>query len=75
MDEIISSFEKNKREEVRVILNEFNGKPMFHIRAYYQDNGEWKPGKGIGLSVDRYKELAGAILDLGERLAKDGLIK
>lgn len=75
MDEVIATFEKNDKEEVRVTLNEFKGRTMFHIRAYYQESGEWKPGKGIGLSIDRYRELAEAILLLGERLAKDGLIR
>ena len=75
MDEIIASFEKNAKEEVRVTLNEFKGRTMFHIRAYYQENDEWKPGKGIGLTTDKYTELAEAILRLGERLTRDGLIR
>ncbi|TNY24712.1 transcriptional Coactivator p15-domain-containing protein [Rhodotorula diobovata] len=52
---------KNKR----VVVSDFKGKTLISIREYYNDSGEWKPGKkGIALPVeawDRLKKSIGAI--------------
>jgi len=73
---VISTFEKNKKEEVRVSVETFHGRNIINIRVYYKDDdGTMKPGKqGIALAVERYKDLAGAILDLGQHLKSKGLI-
>lgn len=72
----ISSFEKNKKEEVRVSVDTFHGRKLINIRVFYKDDdGTMKPGKqGIAVAVDRYKDLAGAILELGQYLKTNGLI-
>ena len=72
---VISSFEKNKKEEVRVSLDTFHGRKLINIRVWYKgDDGTVKPGKGLAVGVDRYKDLAGAILELGQHLKTNGLI-
>lgn len=72
---VISTFEKNKKEEVRVSLDTFHGRKLINIRVWYKgDDGEMKPGKGLAVAVDRYKDLAGAILELGQHLKSNGLI-
>jgi len=73
---VIATFEKNKKEEVRVSVETFHGRKLINIRVYYKDDdGIMKPGKqGIALSVDRYKDLAGAILELGQHLKSNGLV-
>jgi hypothetical protein len=72
---VISSFEKNKKEEVRVSLDTFHGRKLINIRVWYKgDDGTMKPGKGLAVGVDRYKDLAGAILELGQHLKTNGLI-
>jgi hypothetical protein len=73
---VIASFEKNKKEEVRVSVETFHGRKLINLRVYYKDDdGAMKPGKqGIALSVDRYKDLAGAVLQLGQHLASNGLL-
>ena len=39
-------------EDIRVMKQEFKGKSYVSIRKWYQDNGEWKPGKqGINLTA------------------------
>ena len=77
-DDIISvaQFEKNKKEEVRVSIETFHGRKIINIRVFYKDDdGNWNPGKqGLALSVDRYKDLAGAVLELGRELKASGLI-
>lgn len=73
---VISTFEKNKKEEVRVSLDTFHGKKLINLRVWFKDDdGTMKPGKqGIALGADRYKDLAGAILELGQHLKTNGLI-
>ena len=73
---LISKFEKNKKEEVRVSVDNFHGRKLINIRVYYKDDdGTMKPGKqGLALGVDRYKDFAGAILELGQQLKTQGLI-
>ena len=73
---VIATFEKNKKEEVRVSVETFHGRKLINIRVFYKDDdGTMKPGKqGIAVAVDRYKDLAGAILELGQYLKSNGLI-
>lgn len=75
-DEFIATFEKNSKEEVRVSIGEFHGKKLINMRVYYRDtDGEYKPGKqGIALSVELYRDLADAVLRVGERLHSEGLL-
>jgi hypothetical protein len=72
----IATFEKNKREEVRVSVDTFHGRKLINIRVYYRDDdGAMKPGKqGLAIGVDRYKDFAGAILEAGKHLKEKGLI-
>ena len=75
-DLVVAQFEKNKKEEVRVSVGTFHGRRIINVRVFYKDDdGTWKPGKqGLALAVDRYKDLAGAILQVGEHLKANGLI-
>ncbi len=74
MDEYIATFEKNSREEVRFSIDEFRGRKIVNIRVYYRtETGQWNPGRqGLALSVDRYRDLAEAILKVGEHLSSEG---
>ncbi|MBW1679676.1 MAG: transcriptional coactivator p15/PC4 family protein [Deltaproteobacteria bacterium] len=75
MSELISSFEKNSFEEVRVSLTEFKGKELIDLRIYYQpeDIEEMRPTKkGITISTEKFPELKKAILALEKTLEKKG---
>jgi Transcriptional Coactivator p15 (PC4) len=73
-NKIVAQFEKNSREEVRVSIDDFRGHKIINIRAYYRSGDQWLPGKqGLALTVDRYRDLADAILKLGEELQGQGL--
>lgn len=74
--EVVAKFEKNSREEVWVSIDDFRGRKILNIRVHYRsDTGQWLPGKqGIALSVDRYRDLAEAVLQLGEKLKAEGLL-
>lgn len=73
---VVAQFEKNKKEEVRLSVETFHGRKLINIRVFYKDDdGSWKPGKqGLAVSVDRYKDLAGSILEVGQHLKANGLI-
>lgn len=52
--------EKNKREQIRIEVNEFRGQDLVDIRVYYQDQDsyEWKPSKkGIAFKVELLPEV------------------
>lgn len=74
--DIIAKFEKNSREEVWISVDDFRGRKLINIRVYYRSpTGEWLPGKqGVALSVDRYRDLAEAVLTLGEKLRASGML-
>lgn len=75
-DAVVAQFEKNKKEEVRLSVGTFHGRKIINIRVFYRDDdGTWKPGKqGLAISVDRFKDLAGAILEVGEYLKSNHLM-
>lgn len=74
--ELVAQFEKNSKEEVRVSIDDFHGRKLINLRVYYRsDAGDWRPGRqGLALGVDRYRELADALVKLGEQLKLKGLI-
>ena len=66
MISVATVIEKNKREQIRIEVNEFRGQDLVDIRVYYQDqdSGEWKPSKkGIAFRVElaarSYRGVAG----------------
>ena len=74
--EVVAKFEKNSREEVWVSVDDFRGRKIINIRVHYRsETGEWLPGKqGVALTVERYRDLAEAVLKLGEKLRADDLL-
>jgi Transcriptional Coactivator p15 (PC4) len=74
--EVIAQFEKNSKEEVRVSIDDFRGRKLINLRVYYRsEQGNWLPGRqGLALGVDRYRDLADALVKLGEQLQTKGLI-
>lgn len=74
-EEVVAKFEKNSREEVWLTVDDFRGRKIINIRVYYRsETGEWCPGKqGLAISVERYRDLAEAVLKVGEKLAADGI--
>lgn len=74
--QLVAQFEKNAKEEVRISIDDFRGRKIINMRVFYRsDNGQWLPGKqGLALAVDRYRDLADAVLRLGEELQAQGLL-
>ena len=74
--QLVASFEKNTKEEVRVSIDDFHGKKLVNMRVFYREGEEWKPGRqGLALSVDLYRDLAMAVAAVGEELKSRGVLR
>lgn len=77
MDLLVSSFPKNKFEEIRVQVKEFKGYDLVDIRVFAgSKEGEDKvpTGKGISINVSHFMDLKNAILKTEEVLRKHELL-
>ena len=77
MEEMISRFEKNALEEVRVSLTEYRGHQLIDLRVYYLSaDGEPRPTKkGLALSIGLYSELKESLAKLEQALKERGLLE
>ncbi len=59
----VSVVKKNRKEEIRVTLEPFNGHDLFQARVWFEtEEGDKRPGKsGIAFRVDRLPEFAAAV--------------
>lgn len=74
MQKIVKVFQKNKFQEIRVGITEYEGNDLIDIRTWSQNpNAEEKTptSKGISINVKLYPELKEAVLALEQEL-KDG---
>jgi hypothetical protein len=68
----VHSFAKNKREQIRIALNEYQGHQYIDIRTFFLADGEFKPsGKGVTLKKELFPELVKGVMDLAEVLGID----
>ena len=77
MDPIeIANFQKNKTEDIKLSLTEYQGHNLIDFRVYYKDKeGESKPTKkGITVNVKFFPELKQAIMDAEKILKEQKLI-
>jgi hypothetical protein len=76
VEEVVSSFEKNALEEVRISLTEFKGRQLIDLRVYYvTPEGDSKPTKkGLALSVSLFHDLKEAMDKLEQTLNDKGLL-
>lgn len=68
---LVAKFAKNGREEVRVSVDIYKGRPLINIRVWYMhmETGEFCPGKqGITLPIDKFDALQVAVTQLGIEL-------
>ena len=77
MDKLITSFQKNKFEEVRVQIKEFKGYDLLDIRVYttLKDTDDKIPtGKGLSINVSHFQDLKKAILEAESVLRENHLL-
>ena len=69
---VISEFQKNKTEDFRLSLTEYQGHNLIDFRIYFKDKqGESKPTKkGVTVNVKLFPELKKAIMD-AEKLLEE----
>ncbi len=77
MAEHVMTIKKNSREEIRVGLDEFEGRPIFQARVYYDPgDGDMRPGKnGIGFKAELLADFADGVSLALEKARARGLVK
>lgn len=78
MNKNIKTFTKNKFQEIRVSITEYQGNDLIDIRTWTLPKGaeEMVPtGKGVSINVKLYPELKDAILSLENELKENNLLE
>ena len=52
--------------ELRVSLDEFEGKRYASVRQWYDDRGTWKPGKGTSVRMSELRGVAEALIRIAD---------
>lgn len=77
MEKLITAFDKNKAEEVRIELSEFNGHNLVAARVWATsraDGTRVPTRKGITLNIRRLPELIGGLQEAEREARKAGLL-
>jgi len=77
MEKTVRVFQKNKFQEIRVGITEYQGNDLVDIRTWDQRaNAEEKvsTSKGVSINVKLYPQLKEAILALEQELKDNGLL-
>ena len=71
----IAEWWKNRRREsIRLVLNEYEGRRIIDLRTWYSADGKLKPGKGFAAEVRHLPRLAAEIAKAEARARELGLI-
>jgi|GEM_PF-1519927 hypothetical protein len=73
MERHIAVFQKNSREQIRVVVKEYRGHEIVDIRVYWtKDRAEWFPSrKGLAITTDKLPMLLGALHKAAEMVGED----
>ena len=77
MDKTITTFKKNKFQEIRVGIREFKGNDLIDIRTWTMTQGsdDMVPtAKGVSINVSLYGELKKALDQVEEVLTENRMI-
>ncbi len=62
---------KNRRQEIRIGLNEYKGTEYVDVRVFYRTDDGFRPSnRGVTLSTELYHELLRGVLELGALLGE-----
>ncbi|MFC1754646.1 transcriptional coactivator p15/PC4 family protein [Thermoproteota archaeon] len=78
MQKVIKAFEKNKFQEIRVGISEYQGNDLIDIRTWTLPKGAEEKiptSKGVSINVKLYPELKEAVLALEQELKDANLIE
>ena len=75
-DTTIATIEKNKTEEIRISLSDFNGYDLANLRVWFRaDDGQMRPGKsGLAFRLDKLPAVIEALGQLEAEARRRGLI-
>jgi hypothetical protein len=72
---VITEWERNSREIVRVALDQYNGAFTINVRVWYRDGDEFKPGRsGLTLALKHLPKLASGLANALSRAEAMGMI-
>ena len=73
---VISEFQKNKMEDFKLSLTEYQGHNLLDFRIYFKDKqGDSKPTKkGVTVNVKLFPELKKAVMDAEKLLKEKGML-
>ena len=72
---IIAEWERNKREVIRVALDQYNGRYTVNVRVWHRDGDQLKPGRtGLTLALKHLPKLASGLASALSRAKVLGLI-
>ena len=77
MEKLITEFEKNSQEVIRVQLREFRGHQLLDVRVFYhpEEGGEVRPSKkGISVSAELVPKIRAAIEEAEKALREAGVL-
>jgi hypothetical protein len=73
--ELIGSFEKNSKEQVRVHLGEFREQTLVNVRTWFRKDGEHFPSsKGIAIRVSQLPALIDLLQIAYQRATDEGML-
>ena len=78
MQKVVKTFSKNKFQEIRVGVTEYQGNDLIDIRTWTTrpNSDEMSPtAKGVSINVKLYPELKEAVLALEKELKSNGLLE
>jgi len=75
-DITIAILDKSANAQVRVTLSQWRGQTKIHVREYNPGAvaGQWWPGKGVCLDVERLPELRAALEEAEREAHRRGLL-
>jgi len=77
MDKVVKTFQKNRFQEIRVSITNYEGNDLIDIRTWSLPKGGnemVRTSKGISINVKLYPELKSAVLMLEKELKENNLI-
>ena len=78
MEKVVASFEKNRVEDMRVRLTEYQGHHLVDVRVFATtgaDGHRVPTKKGLSISYEKLPELIAALVDAEAELAARGLTR
>ena len=77
MQKVVKTFQKNKFQEIRVGITEYQGNDLIDIRTWTSRPGSEEMGptsKGVSINVKLYPELKEGVLALEKELKEGNLL-